>query len=265
MNNGIVVSVSSVFNKNYDIEHNHMYKQLSYSLNTLRKVNKNISVKVYYSYKKELPKNHSVYFPEDPNTEFIFFENNVSPDWHSDFWSAEIVEHRWINAFKALEDFNFDNIINMDTDTQFFIDPEVLFEKYGNTEFLWSREDTCDDLTKTLKIYPAINDGITVISKNILKHKNMCLSSMKQYINYTLEKYKTLLSEKDYHQLPWVIIQYSVFDYFSSRNLHRYFDKDDVLMHIEDKKDTHIIHHYFSSNSKKFLPEWPAEEIPIII
>ena len=254
MNNGIVISV--VFNESYDIEHNHMYKQLSHSLNTLRKVNKNIKVKVYFSYKKEFPKNHSLYFPEDTNTEFIAFENKVSPDWHPDFWSAEIVEHRWVNAFKGLEDFNFDNILTMDTDTEFFRDPEELFEKYGNTEFLWSREDNCDDLTKTLKIYPAINDGATVVSKNILKHKDMCLLSMKEYINYTLEKYKPLLSEKDYHQLPWVIIPYSVYDYFYKKNINKYFDKNDVLMHIEDKKDTHVIRHYFSSNSSKFLPAW---------
>jgi hypothetical protein len=252
--NGIVVSM--VLDEKISIEHNHMYKQLSHSLNTLRKINKDISVKIYYSYKPGLPDSHSVYFPEDPNTEFIQFDNIISLDWHPGFWSAGVVEHRWVNAFRGLEDFDFDNIINMDTDTEFFRDPEELFEKYGNTEFLWSREDTCDDLTKTLKIYPAINDGITVISKNILKHKNMCLSSMKHYINYTLEKYKTLLSEKDYYQLPWVIIQYSVFDYFSSRNLHRYFDKDDVLMHVEDKKDTHVVRHYFSSNSSKFLPVW---------
>lgn len=252
MKNGIVVSM--VVDKNYDIEHHNLYKQLSHSLNTLRKVNKDIKVKVYYSYGKELPENHSVYFPEDPNTEFIPFENNISSDWHTGFWSAAVVEHRWVNAFRGLED--FDNIINMDTDTEFFRDPEELFEKYGNTEFIWTREDTCDDLTKTLRIYPAINDGLTVISKNILKHKDMCMSSMKQYINYTLEKYQPILSEKDYYQLPWVIIQYSLFDYFDSRNLHRYFDKDDVLMHVEDKKDTHVVRHYFSSNSSKFLPVW---------
>jgi hypothetical protein len=255
MNNGIIVSI--VVDEDYEIKNHYLYKQLSYSLNTLRKVNKDIAVKVYYSYKKGLPEDHSVYFPEDLNTEFISFENNISPDWHPDFWSAKLFEHRWINAFKALEDFNLDNVLSMDTDTQFFIDPEELFKKYGNTEFLWSREDTCDDLTKTLRIYPAINDGVIIISKDTLKHKDMCLLSMKQYINYTLGKYKPLLSEKDYHQLPWVIIQYSVYDYFYPRNLHRYFEKDDVLLHTEPKKDTHIIHHYFTQNSEKFLPKWP--------
>ena len=60
MNNGIVTSI--VFDESYEIENNHMYRQLSHSLNTLRKVNKNINVKVYYSYQKELPKNHHIYF-----------------------------------------------------------------------------------------------------------------------------------------------------------------------------------------------------------
>lgn len=254
MNNGIVFSI--VVDDKYDIEHHNLYRQLSHSLNTLRKFNTDIKVKVYYSHKPGLPKNHSSYFPQDPNTEFISFENTISSDWHSGFWSADVVEHRWINAFKGLEDFNFDNILTMDTDTEFFRNPEELFEKYGNTEFLWSREDNCDNLTKILRIYPAINDGVSLISKKILKHKDMCLLSMKQYINYTLEKYKPILSEKDYRQLPWVIIPYSVYDYFYPRHINRYFDKDDVLMHIENKKDTHVIRHYFSSNASKFLPKW---------
>ena len=254
MNNGIVVSI--VVNEDMNIEYHHLYKQLSHSLNTLRKVNKEINVKVYYSYKPGLPENHSVYFPEDLKTEFIYFENNVDLSWHPGFWSAELVEHRWINAFKGLQDFNFDNILSMDTDTEFFRDPEELFIKYGNTEFLWAREDNSDDLTKALKIYPAINDGMVLLSKNILKHKDMCLESMKQYINYTLEKYKSILSETNYYRLPWVIIQYSVFDYFHQRDSYRYFDKDDVLLHIEDKKDTHVVRHYFSANSSKFLPKW---------
>jgi len=254
MNNGLVYSI--VIDEKYDIEQHNLYRQLSHSLNTLRKVNKDIGVKVYYSYKKGLPENHDIYFPEDLNTEFIPFENSVSPSWHPSFWSVDIVEHRWVNAFKGLEDFNFDNILTMDTDTEFFRDPEELFKKYGNTEFLWSREDNCDDLTKTLRIYPAINDGVSLISKNILKHRYPCLLAMKQYINYTLEKYKTLLSEKDYRQLPWVIIPYSVYDYFHQRDINRYFDKDDVLMHIEDRKDTHVVRHYFSSNASKFLPKW---------
>jgi hypothetical protein len=245
-----------VVDDNMNFEHNHMYRQLSHSLNTLRKVNKNITVKVYYSHKPGLPKNHSIYFPEDPNTQFISFDNSISSGWHPDFWSAKLVEHRWVNAFKGLEDFNFDNVINMDTDTEFYIDPEELFKEYGNTDFLWSREDTSDNLTKMLRIYPAINDGLTVISKNILKHKDMCLLSMKEYINQTLERYKSILSEKDYHQLPWVIIQYSLFNYFNKKNIHRYFNKDHVLLHCETKKDTHIVRHYFSGNSSEFLPKW---------
>jgi hypothetical protein len=254
MNNGIVVSIA--LDDIYDIEHHNLYKQLSHSLNTLRKVNKDISVKVYYSYKKELPKNHLTYFPEDPNTEFIPFENNISSDWHPGFWSAGVVEHRWVNAFRGLEDFNFDNILNMDTDTEFFIDPEELFKKYGNTEFIWSREDNCDDITKMLRIYPAMNDGVTIVSKNILKHKEACFSSMKEYINYTLKKYQPILSEKHYYQLPWIIIQYSIFDYFNSRNLNKYFEENDVLLHVEDKKNTSIVRHYFSANSSMFLPVW---------
>jgi hypothetical protein len=257
MNNGIVFSI--IVDENFNIEHHYLYRYLSHSLNTLRKVNKEIDVKIYYCHSKGLPKNHSTYFPEDLKTEFIPFENPVSSSWYPTFVDggfAKVIEHRWINAFKGLEDFNFDNILYMDTDTQFFVDPEELFKKYGNTESIWTREDTCEDLMKALKIYPGMNDGITLISKNILKHKEMCLLSIKQYINYTLEKYKSILSEANHNHLNWVIIQYAAFDYFYQRGLHKYFDNSEVLLHVEPKKDTHIVHHYFSGNSSKFVPEW---------
>jgi hypothetical protein len=257
MNNGIVFSI--VINEKDAMETHYLYKQLSHSLNTLRKVNKYIDVKVYYSCKDGLPTNHETYFPLDQKTEFIPFENNISLDWYNTFLEggfAAVIEHRWINAFKGLEDFNFDNILYMDTDTQFFVDPEEIFIKYGNSESIWTREDTCEDLMKALKIYPGMNDGITLISKNVLKHKDLCLSSIKKYINYTLDKYSSILSEANHFHLNWVIIQYAAFDYFYQRNIHEYFSKDDILLHVENKKDTHMIHHYFTGNSSNFLPEW---------
>ena len=185
-----------------------------------------------------------------------FFQHYFTAGDEDQFQSTRDQTNSTYFSNQTIEDFNFDNILNMDTDTEFFIDPEELFKKYGNTEFLWSREDNCDDITKMLRIYPAMNDGVTIISKNILKHKEACFSSMKEYINYTLKKYQPILSEKHYYQLPWIIIQYSIFDYFNSRNLNKYFDKNDVLLHVEDKKNTSIIRHYFSANSSRFLPVW---------
>jgi hypothetical protein len=260
MNNGIIFSI--VINGKNTMEGHFLYRQLSNCLNSLRKVNKEIDVKVYYSSEDGLPKNHLTYFPEDSKTEFIPFENNPSSSWYPTFLNgfSKVIEHRWINAFKGLEDFNFDNILYMDTDTQFFRDPEELFLKYGNSEFIWTREDTCEELMKALKIYPGMNDGITLISKNILKHKDLCLESIKKYINYTLDKYLSILSKENHQHLNWVIIQFAAFDYFYQRNLHSYFDKDDVLLHIEDKKNTHIVHHYFTGNSSQFLPKWLGGE-----
>ena len=59
MNNGIIFSL--VINEKDTMENHYLYKQLSYCLNTLRKVNKDIDVKVYYSCKDGLPENHSIY------------------------------------------------------------------------------------------------------------------------------------------------------------------------------------------------------------
>lgn len=255
MNNGIICSLR--IKENHYMKDYYLYKQLSHSIATLRKFNKNIPVIVYYS-SDNFPEDHLDYFPNDPHTHFIKFENKVSDDWYHTFKDggyAEVIEHRWINAFKGLEDCNFDNIIYMDTDTQFFNDPEILFDLYGNTDFIWTRDDTCEVEMKYLKIYPGMNDGITMISKNILKHKNHCLESIKKYINYTLDKYHTIMNEDEHFHLNWIIIQYAAFDYFWQRDLHRYFDKEHVTLHFEERSDKTIMQHYFTGNSAEFLPE----------
>jgi hypothetical protein len=255
MNNGIVCSLR--IKDNHLMQAYYLYRQLSYSLATLREVNKTIPVVVYYS-SDNFPDNHSHFFPDDPNTHFVPFENMVSNDWYHTFTEggfAEVIEHRWINAFKGLEDYDFDNIIYMDTDTQFFKDPELLFEMYGNTDFIWTRDDTCEKEMKMLKIYPGMNDGITMISKNILKHKNLCLESIKKYINYTLDKYHTIMDSETHTHLNWVIIQYAAFDYFWQRDLHKYFNKDHVTLHFEENGENAIMNHYFTGNSSSFLPE----------
>lgn len=255
MNNGIVFSI--VINDGEIMETHYLYRQLSHSIKTLRIVNKNIPVKVYFYSKNGLPNNHTKYFPDD-NIEFIAFDNIISDNWYPTFLDggfAKVIEHRWINAFRGLENFNFDNILYMDTDTQFLKDPELLFNLYGNTEFIWTREDTCEDLMKALKIFPGMNDGITVISKNILKHKDNCLISIRNYINYTLAKYRKILTKEQHKQLNWVIIQYAAFDYFYTRNLHKYVDLKHIVLHVENQTNEAIAHHYFTGNSNIFLPK----------
>lgn len=254
MKNGIVCSMR--IKDRHLMEHYYLYRQLSYSISTLRQYNKDIPVIVYYS-SDNFPENHLSYFP-DPNIEFIQFDNIVSPDWYPTFVDrgfAEVIEHRWINAFKGLEDFGFDNIIYMDTDTVFYKDPELLFEKYGNSEFIYTRDDTCEVEMKYLKIYPGMNDGITMISKNILKHKELCLTSIKKYINYTLDKYKSIMNDFEHDHLNWIIIQYAAFDYFWQRDLHRYFDRGDVILHFEEQVAETVMRHYFTGNAPHFMPD----------
>lgn len=254
MNNAIVCSLR--IKDNHKMENYYLYKQLSHSISTLRKYNKTIPVIVYYS-SDNFPENHDKYFP-DPNIQFIPFDNNISDGWYHTFLDggfADVIEHRWINAFRALEDFKFDNIIYMDTDTQFFKDPEILFGIYGNTQYIWTREDTCEVEMKYLKIYPGMNDGITMISKFILKHKDLCLESIRKYINYTLDKYQTIMNKDEHFHLNWIIIQYAAFDYFWQRDLHRYFNKKYVTLHFEEIVSDTIMQHYFTGNSNHFLPD----------
>lgn len=257
MKNGIVCSI--VAKDNDYLQNIYLYKQLSYSIKTLREFNKDIPVIVYISAKHKR-NDHETFFPYE-NVHFIEFENKISDGWYPTFLDgtyAEVIEHRWINAFRGLEEFNFDNIIYMDTDTQFFKDPELLFEKYGNTEFIWTREDVCIEEMDILGITPGMNDGITVISKNILKHKDACLEHIRNYINTTLNDYATIMTPAQHYHLNWIIIQYAAFDYFNPKGLHRYYDPKHVKLHMEvslqDLSET-IMHHYFTGNSHIFLPK----------
>lgn len=257
MNNGIVCSLRV---RDHDtLENVYLYRQLSYSIKTLRKFNKTIPVKIFVS-ASNLNLDHSKYFDYE-NIEFIYYDKILSNGWYDSFLNnnfAEVIEHRWVNAFEGLERFNFDNIIYMDTDTRFLKDPELLFDLYGNTEFIWSREDVCITEMDILGITPAMNDGVTVVSKNLLKYKDDCLMGIKKYINETLEHHKPTMDPEVFFHLNWVIIQYAVFNFFNSLGLHRYVDPRHIAMHhepVHSPSEETIVHHYYTNNILHYLPK----------
>jgi hypothetical protein len=254
--NGIVCSLVS---KEHDYLQNlYLYKQLSYAIKTLREVNKNIPVIIYISAFHK-GNNHHDYFPYD-NIHFVEFENKISDGWDEEFIKltfAEVMEHRWKNAFRGLEEFEFDNIIYMDTDIRFFKDPELLFEKYGNTDYVWSREDVCLEEMDIMGITPAMNDGVVILNKSVLKHKDLMQNHMKKYINDNLIYYKDKMTKEQHFHLYWIITQFAAFNYLNVNGIHKYVDKKHVKLHIEplhDDLSESIMHHYFTGNHIHFLP-----------
>jgi len=253
MKNAIVYSFHV---RDQNIEDILCYKQLRYSIDTLRKFNDTIPVYIYIS-----PSNINIKDIEfDQNTNIIRFDSTDDGGWPEDWVNLgylEFLKHRWENAIDSIYSHNLDNIFYLDTDTVFHKDPQIIFDRYGSTNSIWAKPDNSSDLMTKVGITQGMNDGQFILSKevadkNILKH-------MKVYVSNILSKNKHKLTEKEYRDLCWVSTQYSVSDYFiNKKNMVKYFDEEEVMLHIEpEHKNTNklVLHHYYSGNTHKFLPE----------
>ena len=232
------------------------YKQLRYSIDTLRKFNKDVPVYVYIS-------------PSSIDTSDLGFDSNVNivkfdsvdnDGWPEDWVNLgyfEFLKHRWQNAIESIHSYGLDNILYLDTDTVFHGDPNKLFEKYGSTNHLWAKPDNSNDLMAKVEVWPGMNDGQFILSKELAKKDIM--SHIKFYVNHTLSHNKEKLTDTEWKNLCWVSTQYAVWDYFQNcNNPVRHFDDAEVMLHIEPEyRDTSnlIVHHYYSGNTNKFVPK----------
>lgn len=253
MKNAIVYSFHV---REKEVVQNICYKQMRYSIDTLRKFNKDIPIYVHIS-------------PSNINTESLGFDKNVhivkfdtvddggwSKDW-VDWGYLEFLKHRWENAISSVLNYDLDNILYLDTDTVFHKDPEILFNNYGSTNYIWAKPDNSNDLMSKVNVLSGMNDGQFILNKSLASKE--ILTHMKFYVNDILSKYKESLTNEEYRNLCWVSTQYSVWDYFQKNdNPIKYFDEKEVMLHVEPQdKDTSdlILHHYYSGNTNKFVPQ----------
>jgi hypothetical protein len=236
-----------------NIKELNCYKQLQYSIDTLRKYNQDIQVYVYVA-GAEISN-----LPFDKNVTIVKFDVIDDGGWPDDWveWGyLEFLKHRWENAIRSIHNYNLDNILYLDTDTVFHNDPEILFSKYGSTDSLWAKPDNSEDLMNKVEVWPGMNDGQFILSKALAKEE--MLHHMKFYVNHILSKHKEKLTEQEYRNLCWVSTQYAIWDYFQNKNNSvKYFDEYEVMLHVEpEHKDTKnlILHHYYSGNTHKFVP-----------
>ena len=239
-----------------DIKNNRCYKQLRYSIDTLRKFNKEIPVYVYISPSTIEAETLNL----GQNISIISFDIEDDGGWPEEWVNLgylEFLKHRWEKAIECINLNNLDNVLYLDTDTVFHKDPLLLFNKYGSTDFLWAKPDNSEKLMSKVEVWPGMNDGQFLLSKALAKKE--ILSHMKFYVNHTLSHNKEKLTRREYLDLCWVSTQYSVWDYFKNNNNPvRHFDENEVMLHIEPEiKNTEnlILHHYYSGNTKKFVPE----------
>lgn len=261
MKNGIAYSFHV---RTGSFQENRCFNQMLYSVTTLRKYNKNIDVNVFIAASK--PQHFDFYKWKDLNINFIIFSNtsedygtNWYPAWYN-LGYAEFLFHRWKNAYRCLREHQYDNLLYLDTDTVFHNDPELLFNKYGNCDFVWAKEDNTFGTMAKIGLDKAMNDGQFILSKNILKHEAKSLKHIQTYTNKTLIEFEGKLEDDFEHlNLHWLCVQYAMFDYFNAvgKPVH-YFDPTEVMLHVEPNyNDTSnlILHHYYNGNAKLFIPK----------
>jgi hypothetical protein len=194
------------------------------------------------------------------NVVVVPFQNIDEEGWPEDWTKLgyqQFLKHRWENAIYSVENYNLDNVLYLDTDTVFYDDVNKLFNKYGNTDHLWAKPDNSDDLMNKVEVWPGINDGQFLLSKNIAKRQ--ILEHIKFYVNHTLSYNKDRLTKEDHLALHWVSVQYAVFDYFkNTKNPVKHFDSSEVMLHLEpnyNDRSNLILQHYYNGNFEKVVPE----------
>jgi len=237
------------------ISHNRSYKQLLYSLYTLRKFNKSIQAYVYIS-----PRSIATDLELGEGVTVVPFDNFDEDGWPESWTSLgyqQFLRHRWENAVKSIKDYDLENILYLDTDTIFYDNVDKLFYKYGSTNKLWAKPDNSDNIMSKVEVWPGMNDGQFLLSRNVSSKK--ILEHIKFYVGHTLRHNQSRLSKEEHLSLHWLAVQYAVFDYFKNiNNPVAHFDENEVMLHIEPTyKDTSrlVLQHYFSGNFSKFVPK----------
>lgn len=256
-NNAVLYSIETI---GESFENTYRFRQLLYSISRLRRFNNNIDVYVFISSSDNTEIDKKLY--ASLNILWHKFENNLHSDWHKDYLktnNAKKLFHRWTNAKYLLDKCFYDNILYVDTDTIFHNDPEILFSKYGNSEFLWTRKDNSYEVMNLLGVSnEGLNAGQWIMSNKVSSKIENLIPYSTEYINNNISKFSKNIPETLYSQMLWVIDQYAVYEYFNSiHNPVKYFDVSEVMLHLEpfiNATDSLVLHHYLNSNYNIMVP-----------
>lgn len=264
MNNAIVYSIHS---SEPEIELNRNFRQLRYSLDTLRHYNKDIPVKVYVSPPGILD---TITKPISyPNVEYIEFNAEEDPRFEHKVY-ALWTSHKWPNTFDALIRFNYDNVLYVDSDTFWGADPQILFDKYGDSDHIWAKQDFFYAFFEIMKLNQTpMNDGVNMVSKKMLRYADRILSERIERVLDWQEEFDDLQDRKLRDEgVQWAACQYAISEFMGYVNKPvKFFDTKDVaLAHEYDDMDVNdqlmvVVCHYLNYNTDRFLPAYYSEHV----
>lgn len=174
---------------------------------------------------------------------------------------------KWMAAIDCLKRFELDNLMYVDTDTIFQKDPSYFFKKYGNSDYIYGRNDVVDEYTSILNVDGrGMNDGIFILSKTTIPYLKNLVSARSDYVYNAQERFKDSNSflQTDW-MAQWLSGQHGVFEYLKKINKPlKTIDNDDIYEVVsydkyknltEEEKNKYAIIHYFNFNAMYFCPQ----------
>lgn len=259
MNNAIVYAMYSDID---NVDNLLQWRELLYSVKTLRSYNTEIPVKVYLS-PSHLVKNISM-FPDMNNLEIIGIDNEVTHSLPNE-QVAKWLDMKYNAAFHALENYGYERVLMIDADTIYQSDPEIVFNKYSSDLF-YACPDNFTDLFELMQTNDKfMNDGVVIVPRWAVDIKNDLISVRNGYVQNLMDKFNGVVDKQSHvwvYGVCWASFQYGIFNYLREINKPvAYFDKTDVATLLdfydlrEDQRNTPPIVHYWSVGYKEFLPE----------
>lgn len=258
MKNAIVYSI---FCSDDILEQNYSFLQLRYSIDTLRKFNKDIPVIVYLAptgiletLRGPVPSDNVTYMTYD------IHPNDKLENFFYSLWTS----HKWPNTFHALETGGYDNVLYADADTFWQRDPEELFNKYGNDKSIYTKRDSFAEFESLLQPKsPPANDGINLVSKYLIPYKEDIINARIDKVIEWQRKHEDITDERlIVSGLQWLAYQYAVSEcMFELDNPVKFFDKEDVALEDEwndmtpaERREVAVMH-YFNYNTEYYVPQ----------
>ena len=251
--------VYAMYSDREDIDNLMQWRELLYSVKTLREYNTEINVKVYVSPANRV--NNISMFPIMENLEIIPIDNPVTHAMPNE-QVAKWLDMKYNAAFDTLSNGSYDRVLMIDSDTIYQSDPLILLNKYDENIF-YACPDGYDDLFRILGVsHKFMNDGVVIVPRWALEIKDELLEARRSYVESLMNRFENKINKSSdmwVFGICWASFQYGIYEYLEGiQRAVKYFDHSDVATlvdwwDLEDKLSPAIVH-YWSMGYKDFLP-----------
>lgn len=258
MTNAIVYAI---YSDREDVDNLMQWRELLYSVETLRSYNSDIDVKVYLSPPERI--NSISMYPIMDNLEIVPIHNAPTHELPNKT-VAKWLDMKYNAAFDCLGSYGYDNVLMIDADTIYQGDPEYLFAKYSENR-IYACPDGYDELFAVMGTPSKfMNDGVVIIPQSMLEIKDDLIVARNSYVRKLMDRLDNKIKNKKSDiwvmGVLWAAFQYGIYEHLlGTKNSVRYFDINDVATYADwwglKDKTRPIILHYWSIGYKNFLPE----------